>query len=153
MRPDDSSRMSAMPVRRPSLTRSAILIARLSGFTWYGSSVMTRQVRFWISSTVTTARIVIEPRPVRYASWMPLMPRICAPVGKSGPLMRCRVASSSSSRLASGFSRCQRAAEATSRRLCGGMLVAMPTAMPTEPLTSRLGNREGRMLGSRVRPS
>ena len=29
-----------MPVILPSLTRSAILIARLSGFTWYGSSVI-----------------------------------------------------------------------------------------------------------------
>ena len=28
----------------------------------------------------------------------------------------------------------------TSPRLCGGMLVAMPTAMPAEPLTSRFGN-------------
>ena len=33
---------------------------------------------------------------------------------------------------------------ATSRRLCGGMLVAMPTAMPADPLTSRFGNRLGR---------
>ena len=42
---------------------------------------------------------------------------------------------------------------ATSRRLCGGMFVAMPTAMPTEPLTSRFGNRAGRIAGSCVRPS
>ena len=31
----------------------------------------------------------------------------------------------------------------TSRRLCGGMFVAMPTAMPDEPLTSRFGKRDG----------
>ena len=31
------------------------------------------------------------------------------------------------------------AASTTSPRLCGGMLVAMPTAMPPEPLTRRLG--------------
>ena len=30
-----------------------------------------------------------------------------------------------------------------SLRLWGGMLVAMPTAIPWEPLTSRLGNRAG----------
>ncbi|CAM5733075.1 hypothetical protein SBADM41S_00618 [Streptomyces badius] len=30
----------------------------------------------------TTARIVIEPRPVRYASTMPLRPTTSAPVGK-----------------------------------------------------------------------
>ena len=33
-------------------------------------------------------------------------------------------------------------------RLCGGMLVAMPTAMPDEPLTSRFGTRVGRTSGS-----
>ena len=40
----------------------------------------------------------------------------------------------------------------TSPRLCGGMLVAMPTAMPPAPLTSRLGNCAGRTDGSRSRP-
>lgn len=54
-----------MPPTLPSFTRSAIFCARLSGLTWYGSSVTTRHWRFWISSTATTARIVIEPRPVR----------------------------------------------------------------------------------------
>ena len=101
--------MSAMPVILPSRARSLILTATLSGLTWYGSSVITRHVRPWISSTLTTARIVIEPRPVRYASWMPRVPRICAPVGKSGPGMRCISASSSSSREASGFSSAQSA--------------------------------------------
>jgi hypothetical protein len=37
----------------------------LSGLTWYGNSVTTRHVRPCTSSTLTTARIVIEPRPVR----------------------------------------------------------------------------------------
>ena len=36
----------------------------------------------------------------------------------------------------------------TSVRLCGGMLVAMPTAMPELPLTMRLGMRAGRTVGS-----
>ena len=31
-----------------------------------------------------------------------------------------------------------------SRRLCGSRLHAMPTAMPVEPLTSRLGNLLGK---------
>ena len=35
-----------------------------------------------------------------------------------------------------------------SPRLCGGMLVAMPTAMPPAPLTSRFGNCAGRTIGS-----
>ena len=41
----------------------------------------------------------------------------------------------------------------TSRRLCGGMFVAMPTAMPLEPLTSRFGKRAGRTTGSWFWPS
>ena len=40
-----------------------------------------------------------------------------------------------------------------SRRLCGGMFVAMPTAMPLDPLTSRFGNRAGRTTGSWFWPS
>ena len=39
-------------------------------------------------------------------------------------------------------------ASITSPRLCGGMLVAMPTAMPLAPLTSRFGKRAGRTVGS-----
>ncbi len=66
VRPLDSSRTSAMPLIRPSLTSSAIFSARLSGLTWNGSSVATRQARpLRSSSTSTTARMVIEPRPVR----------------------------------------------------------------------------------------
>ena len=62
--------------------------ARLSGLTWNGSSLTTRQVRPWISSMSTTARMVIEPRPVRYASRMPRRPTISPRVGKSGPGIR-----------------------------------------------------------------
>ena len=49
------------------------------------------------SSMSTTARMVTEPRPVRYASSMPWRPTISAPLGKSGPLTRSIAASSSSS--------------------------------------------------------
>ena len=38
----------------------------------------------------------------------------------------------------------------TSPRLCGGMFVAMPTAMPVEPLTSRFGYVAGKTVGSVV---
>ena len=38
-------------------------------------------------------------------------------------------------------------------RLCGGMFVAMPTAMPDEPLTSRFGNPDGSTFGSSSRSS
>jgi hypothetical protein len=74
LRPDVSSRMSAIPATRPSRTSSAIFCASMSGLTWYGSSVTTRHCRPWISSTSTTARMMIEPRPVRYASSIPLRP-------------------------------------------------------------------------------
>ena len=40
-----------------------------------------------------------------------------------------------------------------SPRLCGGMLVAMPTAMPDEPLTSRFGSLAGSTDGCWVVPS
>ena len=49
----------------------------------------------------------------------------------------------------SGFSIIATTAATISPRLCGGMLVAIPTAMPDEPLTSRFGNRDGRTVGSR----
>ena len=65
MRPEVSSRMSAMPLILPSRTISAIFAARLSGLVMYGSSVTTRHVRPWSSSTFTTARMVMGPRPVR----------------------------------------------------------------------------------------
>ena len=72
-----------------------------------------------------------------------------APVGKSGPLIAFR----RSAMVASGLSTSISTALATSRRLWGGMLVAMPTAMPLEPLTRRLGILEGRTVGSWSRSS
>ena len=53
----------------------------------------------------------------------------------------------------SGFSTVATTASQTSPRLWGGMLVAMPTAMPAEPFTSRLGRRVGRTDGSVSSPS
>ena len=44
-------------------------------------------------------------------------------------------------------------ASMVSRRLWGGMFVAIPTAMPDEPLTSRFGNRAGSTSGSSREPS
>ena len=44
-------------------------------------------------------------------------------------------------------------ASITSPRLWGGMLVAMPTAMPWLPLTSRFGKRAGSTVGSSLDPS
>ena len=68
------------------------------------------------------------------------------PVGKSGPLTNF-------SRLRScmlGFSISAMVAAHSSPRLCGGIEVAMPTAMPVEPLASRLGKAAGSTTGSFV---
>ena len=75
---------------------------------------------------------------------MPLRPMIMPFVGKSGPLMYSMRSASS----ASGLSRMQMQASMTSRRLCGGMFVAMPTAMPDEPFSNKLGTFVGRTTGS-----
>ena len=48
----------------------------------------------------------------------------------------------------SGLSSIKHTASIVSPRLCGGMLVAMPTAMPAEPFTSKLGKRAGKTVGS-----
>ena len=61
------------------------------------------------------------------------------PVGKSGPGM-CR---SRSAVVACGWRIRWIAAAQTSPALCGGIEVAMPTAMPAAPLASRLGNAAG----------
>ena len=79
---------------------------------------------------------------------MPEVPTIVAPEGKSGPLMNFRQASSSSGLVASWLTSSHWTASATSRRLCGGMFVAMPTAIPEEPFTSRFGKRAGSTVGS-----
>ncbi len=71
------------------------------------------------------------------------------PVGRSGPGTN----SISLSSVAVGCVISQRAAATTSPRLCGIMLVAMPTAMPEVPLTSRLGNAAGSTVGSCSEPS
>ena len=56
--------------------------------------------------------------------------------------------SSTPSSVMSGSSICAQMPSMTSPRLCGGMLVAMPTAMPVPPLTSRFGKAAGKTVGS-----
>ncbi len=71
------------------------------------------------------------------------------PVGKSGPLTHF----SSAFDFASGLSiRCS-AASHSSATLCGGIEVAMPTAMPCAPLASRFGKPPGITTGSLLWPS
>ena len=68
------------------------------------------------------------------------------PVGKSGPFM----AFCSSSNGVEGLSISMQIPSMSSPRLCGGMLVVMPTAMPVEPFINRVGRADGRTTGSVV---
>ena len=77
---------------------------------------------------------------------MPSRPAMTPPVGKSGPGI---IAMTSSSGI-SGRSITAQVAVMISSRLCGGMLVAMPTAMPVEPFISSPGSAAGRTVGSVV---
>ena len=89
---------------------------------------------------------------------MPRRPTIMPPVGKSGPgisrmssLSFCSALSFGASAGASSvFSMSHTVPSITSPRLCGGMFVAMPTAMPVEPFTSRFGYTVGKTVGSVV---
>ena len=55
--------------------------------------------------------------------------------------------------LISGFSKYAIRPSITSPRLCGGMFVAIPTAMPVDPFTNKLGYLDGKTFGSDSLPS
>jgi len=133
-----------IPVSRFACTPSLIFSITFSGPTRYGSSVTTMPLRFAVTFSIrVVARVRNAPRPVRYASRTPSRPTIFPPVGRSGPGTN-RIRSSS---VASGCAMRCRAAATTSTRLCGAMLVAMPTAIPAAPFTSRLGIAAGSTSG------
>ncbi len=147
-----------MPSIRLSLTRSAIFSSSDALFTWYGSSVTMIEVRSpRTSSNATWARITTRPRPCAYicrmASTVSHSPvrmlrcfsnrKIVPPVGKSGPSTYLH----RSSEVSSGSSMSAIVASTISPRWWGGMFVAIPTAMPVEPLTRRLGSLAGRTDG------
>ena len=67
-----------------------------------------------------------------------------APVGKSGPLINCINPSVSISLLSIYATQ----PSITSPKLCGGIFVAIPTAIPIVPLTRILGNLLGNISGS-----
>ena len=71
-------------------------------------------------------------------------PIITPPVGKSGPGI-CFIKSLI---LRSLFSIKAKVPSMISPKLCGGMLVAIPTAIPPAPLTSKLGYCAGKTVGS-----
>ena len=137
----DSSLRSVMPSILFSFTSSAIFSINLALLTIYGSSVtIILLLPFAIVSIFVTLRTFILPRPVRYASSVPRVPRIIPPVGKSGPLIIGK--SSSISVSLSSLTRLSiilTTAAITSFKLCGGIFVAIPTAIPCVPFTSKLG--------------
>ena len=133
-----------------SRTSAAICSISRALFTMNGISVtMIREGPSSSSSISARARITTRPRPVRYASSMPSVPQMSPPVGKSGP----RMISSSCSCGSTGSSISASSPATTSRRLCGGMFVAIPTAIPDDPLISRFGAFDGNTEGSFKRPS
>ena len=160
----DSSRRSATPSSFLSLTRSAIFSSSADLFTWYGSSLTMIAIRSPLtSSNATWARITTRPRPWAYiwriasiVSQSPLIVlrwrsnrKIVPPVGKSGPV----TCAHRSSVVISGSSIRAIVASTISPRWWGGMFVAMPTAMPDEPLMSRFGSFDGSTVGWRWVPS
>ena len=87
-----------------------------------------------------------------YERALPLVYRALGSSGSgigSGPGM-IRISSSSG---VPGSAISLKVASITSPRLWGGMLVAMPTAMPVAPLIRRLGTRDGSTTGSVLVPS
>ena len=85
-----------------------------------------------------------RPLPVINASFTPSYPKMVPPVGKSGALMIWI----NSSILMSWLSIYLIVPLTTSDKLCGGILVAIPTAIPEAPLINKLGTRVGNTVGS-----
>ena len=88
--------------------------------------------------------ITIEPLPFSYELFIPALPIIIPPVGKSGPKTHSLILLSSTF----GSFNNKIVASIISVRLCGGMLVAIPTAIPPAPFTNKLGYFAGRTSGS-----
>ena len=102
-----------------------------------------------ISSISLSPRTVIFPLPVVYACFIPSNPRISPSVGKSGPFIisiNCSSVTLSSSIIFIIPS-------ITSVKLCGGIFVAIPTAIPDEPFINKAGIFAGSTVGSCRRSS
>ena len=95
-------------------------------------------------SMCARALIFILPLPVVYASSSPSIPITRPDVGKSGPFMY----SISSLTVISLLSIKEIRPSTISVKLCGGILVAIPTAIPSDPFTSKFGTTAGSTDGS-----
>ena len=113
------------------------------------SFIIIELLPFFVVSILVFPLIKIEPFPVKYALLIPDFPTIIPPVGKSGPFT-CLSKSSSD---ISGSSINLQQAFIISEGQCGGIFVAIPTAIPSEPFINKLGNSAGSNSGSKVVPS
>ena len=141
----DSSLTAEIPSILFSFTKSAMFSINFDLFTWYGNEDTT--ILCFppdISSISASALSVIFPRPVVYASFMPSLPKIVAPVGKSGPLITCI----RSSFVTLSSSIIFIIPSINSPKLCGGIFVAIPTAIPDEPFARSAGICAGNTVGS-----
>ena len=141
----DSSLNSEIPSILFSLHRCAMFSIKRALFTWYGNDETIILCLFpLISSISASALIIIFPLPVVYASFIPSLPKINPSVGKSGPLIICincsSVTLSSSMIFIIPF--------ITSVKLCGGIFVAIPTAIPDDPFINNVGIFVGNTVGS-----
>ena len=108
-------------------------------------------LRAEIGSISTLARTRNVPRPVSYASLKVPSSMMIPPVGKSGP--GNKLTNSSTVGFGRRLWRMCFTTATTSLMLCGGILVAMPTAIPLAPFMSKFGNIAGRHPGSSRSPS
>ena len=89
--------------------------------------------------------ITTRPLPLEYADLIPSIPIINPPVGKSGPLICSSIISSTD---ISGFVSNAVSPATNSRKLCGGIFVAIPTAIPSDPFINKFGIIVGKTSGS-----
>ena len=141
----DSSLHSEIPSIFFSLDKSDIAFIKFALFTWYGNEETIILCLFpLISSISVSALSVIFPLPVVYACFIPSLPRISPSVGKSGPLITLIRSSS----VTSSSSIILIIPSITSFKLCGGIFVAIPTAIPDEPFIKSVGILVGNTVGS-----
>ena len=86
------------------------------------------------------------PLPVFIYDLIPDLPAILPPVGKSGPGIILIISSTD----AAGSSINKQTASIISCKLCGGIFVAIPTAIPVEPFINKPGRLAGNTVGSVV---
>ena len=146
----DSSLISDIPSTFLSLASSAIFSTNLALFCWYGiSEIIIFDFSLESFSISAFALKTTLPLPVLAASINPEEPFIIPPVGKSGP----GIIFINSSISILGFSNKAKLAFIDSVKLWGNMLVAMPTAIPADPFTSKLGILVGSTSGINSVPS